>query len=88
MANLIALISGAVALGFAAAGLFFLRFWWESRDRLFLLFAVAMFLLAAGRLLLSLLQDLGENRELLYFIRLAGFVIILAAIVDKNLKRT
>ena len=88
MTNLIYLISGAVALGFTAAGLFFLRFWWESRDRLFLLFAVAMFLLAAGRILLSLLQDLGESRELLYFIRLAGFLIILAAIVDKNLKRS
>ena len=75
-------------MGFTAAGLFFLRFWWESRDRLFLLFAVAMFVLAAGRILLSLLHDLGENRDLLYFIRLTGFVIILVAIVDKNLRRT
>lgn len=81
-------ISGAVAMGFAAAGLFFLRFWWESRDRLFVLFAVAFLFLAAGRVLLSVLYDLGEERILLYLIRLMGFLIILAAIVDKNLRRS
>lgn len=75
-------------MGFAAAGFFFLRFWLESRDRLFVMFAIAMFVLAAGRVLLSLLYDVGEERVLLYLIRLSGFVLILAAIADKNLRRT
>ncbi len=88
MVNAIHILSGAIAMGFAAAGIFFLRFWWESRDRLFLLFAIALFVLSAGRLVLSLLYDLGEERILLYLIRLAGFVIILFAIVDKNFRRT
>jgi hypothetical protein len=81
-------LSGAVAMGFAAAGLFFLRFWWETRDRLFALFAVAFFVLSTSRVLLSILHDLGEERILLYLIRLAAFLVILAAIVDKNVRRT
>ena len=75
-------------MGFAAAGLFFLRFWWESRDRLFLMFAIALFVLSTGRIVLSLLYDLQEERILLYLIRLAGFVIILVAIADKNFRRS
>ena len=89
MANLtlIHIMSGAIAMGFATAGVFFLRFWWESRDRLFALFAVAFFALAVGRVLLSVLHDLGEQRILLYVIRLAAFLLILAAMLDKNLRR-
>jgi hypothetical protein len=82
------IISGAVAMGFFAAGIFFLRFWVESRDRLFAMFAVALFVLAASRVLLSVLHDLEEERILLYLIRLAAFLIILAGIVDKNLRRS
>ena len=33
------LVSGAIVMGYAVAGLFFLRFWRETRDRLFLIFA-------------------------------------------------
>ena len=34
-------VSGAIMMGYLVAGLFFLRFWQETRDRLFLIFAVA-----------------------------------------------
>ena len=34
-----AFFQGTVAMGCAVAGLFFLRFWRDARDRLFLLFA-------------------------------------------------
>ena len=85
---LIHILSGAIAMGFATAGLFFLRYWWESRDRLFALFAIAFFVLAGGRVLLSVLHDLGEQRILLYVVRLAAFLVILLAILDKNLRRT
>jgi hypothetical protein len=82
------IISGAVAMGYAAISLFFIRFWWETRDRLFALFAVAFFVLSASRILLSILQDLGEEQILAYAIRLAAFLVFLAAIVDKNLRRS
>ena len=86
--TVIHLLSGAIAMGFATAGIFFLRFWWESRDRLFAMFALSFFALAVGRVLLSLLQDLGEQRILLYLLRLTAFLVILVAILDKNLRRT
>lgn len=75
-------------MGFTAAGLFFLRFWWESRDRLFVMFGLALFMLAVSRLLLSLLHDLGEQKIILYSVRLVAFLVILVAIVDKNLRRS
>lgn len=78
------LISGALTLGYLMAGLFFYRFWRESRDRLFLLFAVAFTILALQRFGLSIDDQHEERRMLLYFLRLAGFLLILAAILDKN----
>jgi hypothetical protein len=82
------LLRGAIAMGLAVAGLFFLRFWKETRDRLFGLFAAAFFILALNRVLLSLLQEARETSLLPYCLRLLAFVIILAAIVDKNTRRT
>ena len=52
------------------------------------MFALSFFALAVGRVLLSLLQDLGEQRILLYLLRLTAFLVILVAILDKNLRRT
>lgn len=78
------IISGALVMGYFVASLFFLRFWKESRDRLFLAFAVAFALLATQRLALSLSTSPNEAPLLFYGLRLLAFVVILAAIVDKN----
>ncbi len=78
------LISGAILMGYGVAGLFFLRFWRETRDRLFLIFAVAFWILGVQRLALVLTQDMLETQTGLYLIRLFAFVLILGAIVDKN----
>jgi hypothetical protein len=81
-----AFLMGAIAMGFGIAGLFFLRFWSQSRDRIFALFALAFFVLAGNRVLLALLQERQENTLAPYLVRLAAFAIILGAIVDKNLR--
>jgi hypothetical protein len=81
-------IRGAVAMGFLIAAGFFFRFWRESRDRLFALFAVAFLLLCGNRVLLAVLHEEQENSIAPYVVRLLAFVIILAAIIDKNLRRT
>jgi uncharacterized membrane protein YeiB len=78
------LISGAILMGYAVAGLFFLRFWRETRDRLFLIFAVAFWILGLQRLALVLTREMLETQTGLYLIRLFAFLLILAAIVDKN----
>jgi hypothetical protein len=73
---------GAIAAGYAVAGLFFLRFWRDTRDRLFVLFAVAFFVLAANRVVGGLLAE--PDRDPIYWVRFAAFAVILVAVVDKN----
>ncbi len=82
-------LNGANLMGAAIAALFFLRFWRQTGDRLFASFALAFTLLSVNWLALSLTSPDYEFRPLLYLIRLAAFVLIIAAIIDKNrLKRT
>lgn len=77
-------LSGAVALGFAACALFFLRFWRRTREELFLAFAIAFTLLGAGQTILALANIPTEERGSLYLIRLTAFAVILIAIYRKN----
>ena len=77
-------VAGAICLAYVVAALFFLKFWKETRDRLFAIFAVAFAVLAANRALLVLLREMHEAHSWLYLVRLLAFVLILAAILDKN----
>lgn len=81
-------VLGALAMGFAVAALFFLRFWRETRERLFGYFAIAFFVLAANRVGLALFADGDSRGDYLYWVRLIAFLIILFAIADKNLERS
>jgi hypothetical protein len=81
---LIGRIAGAIVMGYAVCGLFFLRFWRETGDRLFLVFALAFWLLAIQRLALALSAPLEESRTGRYLVRLFAFLLILGAIIDKN----
>jgi hypothetical protein len=65
-------------------GLFFLKFWAASRDRLFAMFASAFFILGIQRMLLTLTRTIVEDQAMFYTLRLLAFVIIIVAIVDKN----
>lgn len=78
------LISGALVMGYATASCFFFRFWRQTSDRLFAFFGTAFSILAVHRLGLALVSDAEANAVWLYSVRLAAFLIILAAIVDKN----
>ena len=77
---------GAIAAGYAVAGAFFLRFWRDTRDRLFALFALAFLALAANRAALVWLtpDDEQARGSPLYWVRFAAFALFLAAVVDKN----
>ena len=74
-------LRGILTLGFAIAGLFFLRFWSKTKERLFGLFSMAFFVLAVNRSMIAFLPEVGAY---LYLIRLAAFLIILYAIWDAN----
>jgi hypothetical protein len=75
-------VSGALAMGYSVAALFFLRYFAATRDRLFVLFAAAFALLAAQRVLLPFASE--GAMPLLYVVRVLAFLLIIAAIIDKN----
>jgi hypothetical protein len=78
-------IMGAIAMASAIVALFFLRFWRDTGDRLFGIFALAFLLLGITRIGLAASHDpLTEGETFWYWVRLAAFLLILVAIVDKN----
>ena len=78
------LLMGAIAAGSAIAGLFFFRFWRQTRDRFFLYFAGSFWLEAANRVALVLVAHASEQEPLFYLVRLVAYSLILAAIWQKN----
>ncbi len=75
---------GAVAMASSIAALFFLRFWRQTRDRLFLLFSLAFAVDAVTRLALGLVEVSSEHEPLFYMARLVTFALIAVAIIHKN----
>jgi hypothetical protein len=71
----------------ATVGLFFLRLWRESHDRLYALFACTFWLEAVARALLLLAESPNEAHPALILLRVGAYGLILVAIVDKNFIR-
>jgi uncharacterized membrane protein HdeD (DUF308 family) len=82
------MLLGANAVLSLVVGLFFLRSWRDTRDRFFLYFALAFVVEGINRVALGLTDPSQESEPYFYLVRLFSFVLILAAIVDKNRKRT
>jgi hypothetical protein len=78
------LVSGAIVMGFWVCGLFFLRFWRRTADRLFAIFAAAFWLLGLQRLALATHAEWNGENARLYLLRLLAFAMVLAAVIDKN----
>lgn len=72
------------AAGAWASGLFFLRFWRESRDLLFAFFGAAFWLLALSWTLLGLFSPTEDTRPYIYGLRLIAFALMIAGMVVKN----
>lgn len=81
-----AFLQGTVAMGCGIAGLFFLRFWRDARDRLFLLFALAFWLLAVSYVFLGVISFATDWRVYVFVVRLVAFCLILYGIFEKNRK--
>ncbi|HUK46021.1 MAG TPA: DUF5985 family protein [Terriglobales bacterium] len=79
-----AFLLGVIALSSLVAGVFFLKFWRQTHDSLFLSFGIAFLIEAANRIVT--LQDarMNEGNPWHYLVRLIAFIIILAAILRKN----
>ena len=81
------MLQGAVAMASVVAALFFLRFWSQTRDPLFLFFSAAFALDAITRVALALNHPNDEMEPVYYLMRLITFGLIIAAIIYKNRPR-
>lgn len=77
-------VSGATMTAALVIALLFFGYWRQTRDRLLLLFAGGFLVFAVSRLILAFLEEDDEGRVFVYTLRLLAFVLILAAIIDKN----
>lgn len=77
-------LTGAIMIGSLVASLLFWRFWQRTMDRIFLWFALAFALMGVERLVLTLMHANEVSSPSTYTIRLIAFLMIAAAIVDKN----
>jgi len=75
---------GAILMGDVIAGLFFVRYWKVTGDRLFLFFAWSFVFGALSRVMLAGHVVTSEAEPFLYVLRLLSYLIILAGIADKN----
>jgi hypothetical protein len=77
------LLTGATAMGWLLAGLFFFRFWHHTRDRFFLWFALSFWLETANRVALGL-SGTSEGNPAIYLLRVIAYGLILYAVWQKN----
>jgi hypothetical protein len=82
--NVNEVLTGAIAVASLLAGLIFLRFWRQSRDRFFLYFALSFALEGLNRIALGMLTTLKEDNPLLYSVRVVAYGLIVLAIWQKN----
>ena len=80
-------LMGAIAMGFAIAGGFFIRYWRETRDRFFGWFAAGFMILALNRVVLAITLEPQEITLFPYLVRLFAFLVFIFAILDKNFRR-
>lgn len=76
---------GAVAAMFIIAGVFFLRFWRESRDSFFLAFAISFLIRGLNNFQRVFMPHPNVGDTWNYVIDLCSSLLILIAILRKNL---
>lgn len=80
-------LSGASVMACCVALVFFLRFWRRSGDPLFGWFALAFGLMGLNWVFLAMSGPASEFRPFLYLMRLVAYLVIVAAILQKNRPR-
>lgn len=83
-----AFLQGATFLGSLAVAVVFLRFYRQSREPLFGVFAAAFAVFAVNRVVLAVLDENDEDRRLwVYASRALVFAMIAGAVLHQNLRR-
>jgi hypothetical protein len=79
--------AGALTMTYVLAAAYFLHFWRRSGERLFIAFGLAFALLAVNQFTIELIGGSDEHANFAYVLRVIAFLLIVAAIVDKNVAR-
>ena len=77
-------VLGGIVMASAVVSLFFIRFYRETRDALFLYFAAAFAVEAVNRTLLAFQATPDEASPYLYVLRAFAYSLILIGIYRKN----
>ncbi|MGH7619300.1 MAG: DUF5985 family protein [Gemmatimonadaceae bacterium] len=84
MRSVVAFLFGMLAMACGTVSVFFIRFWTETRDRVFLFLAIAFALFAVERAAALTTFDAAGGPIWPYLLRLAGFLLIIVGLIDKN----
>ena len=79
--------AGLLTTGYLVASLFFLKFWRRTGDGLFGAFAAAFALMAVNQAVPVLFGIPDEALGGVYLLRLAAFLLIIWAILRKNMRK-
>lgn len=77
-------LGGMLMMGCFVIATFFWRFWARTRDPFFVLFSLAFILMGTERLALTIMNTPQEPKAGIFLLRLAAFLLIIAAILYKN----
>jgi hypothetical protein len=76
---------GAIVFGYGLIALYFLKFWRRTRDPFFGYFSFAFLVLGFGRIVETIVRTNQAETPVVYLFRLTAFLIIIFAILYKNL---
>ena len=79
---------GVIVTASVTSGVFFLKFWRDTRDSLFLAFGVSFIIEGLNRVTTLFLARPNEGSPGIYLVRLLAFLLILAAILRKNIGKS
>ena len=66
------------------AGAFFIKFWRQTRDTLFLAFGAAFIVEGFNRAMILFVDEPNLGHPAIYIVRLLSYLLILVAIINKN----
>lgn len=75
---------GVLATTLTIAGVYFLKFWVETRDSFFLAFAASFLVEGISRVFVLFQPKPNESSPWIYALRLLASLLILGAILKKN----
>lgn len=87
MLTLNTFLSGAICMACFVIALHFLQLWRRTGDRLFAFFLLAFLSLAIERVVQLGISGQNEYGPYVYLVRLVGFGLIVAGVIDKNRAR-